>query len=439
MKHIISVSVILVLLMLAFSVAAQDDTNLASKRSNIGVGFNLGLQKPYCDVLHTGVGLAGEFMMRFLVGDYLDVSVGLGYGTLNDGFSYNTFVTDMITGDVKANIHLTRPGKTNPYVSMGIGFNNFSYTRNKPWAIGSEEFEDERFTDGIFIFGAGTDFMLTPQIALNTLIDYRFSMGDALDGAEVGKHKDGYLNARVGITYYLSPRGQKPAQTEDELLALQRSEYGSAMSGATGSNNRFDMFEAKLDKMEAADANLSMEQYVRLKSRVDELNQLVTIKEDELDELKSTLDFKEQRIADLQSALQTSEASGAGSAPLSRDFSYHYEQSLRKFYARDYRGAIALFSSLLREYPTHTLASNCQYWLGECYFGSRDYKSAADAFTAVFNYAESTKRDDATLMLGRCYYSLNERGKAREYFQAVIDQHQGSEYVEKARQWLRRL
>lgn len=440
MKRILSTLVILVFLTYAISAFGQGTMNPAPKKSNIGVGFNMGLQKPYVDVLHTGVGLAGEFMMRFLIGNYLDVSLGLGYGTLNDGFSYNTFVTDMISGDIKANIHLTKPGKTNPYISLGLGFNNFSYTRNKPWAIGRETFEDNRYTDGNFIYGCGAEFMLTPQIAINTLLDYRFSMGDALDGAELGKHKDGYLNARVGITYYLSPRGVKSEPSQDELLALQRSEYGIAGSGEAGeSSDRLDMFEAKLDKMEAADANLSMEQYVRLKSRVDELNQLVGIKENELTELKSTLDFKDQRIADLETALQTSTFAPAEKSSTSGDFSYNYEQALRKFYARDYKSAIDLFTGLLRDYPSHALAANCQYWLGECNFGLREYRTAADAFEAVFKFPESTKRDDATLMMGRCFYNLNEKTQAREYFQAVIDQHPGSEYVEKARQWLGRL
>jgi len=42
-------------------------------------------------------------------------------------------------------------------------------------------------------------------------------------------------------------------------------------------------------------------------------------------------------------------------------------------------------------------------------------------------------------MLGRCFFALNDKTNARDYFQAVIDKYPGSEYIEKARQWLRRL
>ncbi|HNY91237.1 MAG TPA: tol-pal system protein YbgF [bacterium] len=434
MKRSIIVVTLAVLLIFTAIAPAQETTTAQPKNSRIGLGFNIGLQKPYCDVLHTGAGLAGEFMMRYLLSNYFDISLGLGYGTLNDGFSYNTFVTDLIAGDIKANIHLSKPGNTNPYIFVGAGFTNSSYTRNKWWAIGSPDFEDKRVTLGSFIYGGGVEFMLTPQVALNTFMDYRFSTGDALDGAELGKYKDGYLNARAGITYYLSPRAGKAKSDRDDLLALQQGQLsGAEQSGGTG----MDMFEAKLDKMEAGDAELSMEQYVRLKSRVDELNQLISIKETELDELRATLDFKNQRITDLESTLQS--ADFAGGSGLSGDFAYNYEEALRAFYARDYRRAASIFSNLLTQYPSHALASNCQYWIGECMFGLKDYEQASAAFQAVFNFENTTKKDDATLMLGRCFYALNDRSNAREYFQSVIDKYPGSEYIEKARQWLRRL
>lgn len=435
MKRCFSIAVVLALLISVALAPAQERAAAQPKNSKIGLGFNVGLQKPYCDVLHTGAGLAGEFMMRYLLSNYLDFSLAFGYGTLNDGFSYNTFVTDVISGDIKANIHLSRPGSTNPYLIIGAGFTNSSYTRNKPWAIGSPEFSDQRTTDGAFIYGGGVEFMLTPQVALNTFMDYRFSSGDALDGAELGKYKDGYLNARVGLTYYLSPRAGKAKPERDDLLAIQqgRSSSGTEQSGGEGSMN---MFEAKLDKMESGDAELSMEQYVRLKSRVDELNQLITIKETELDELRSTLDFKNQRITDLESTLQSATPIAD---TLSGGFSYNYEEALRAFYARDYKKAASLFSGLLTSYPSHTLASNCQYWIGECFFALKDYQQASAAFQAIYNYENTTKKDDATLMLGRCYYALNDRANARECFQAVIDKYPGSEYIEKARQWLGRL
>ncbi len=417
-------------------VQGAETQTAANEQSNIGLGFNIGFQKPYCDVLHTGAGLAGEFMARFYLSKYFDLSFGLGYGTLNDGFIYNTFQTTLVNGDVKANIHLTRPGRWNPYISIGAGVVNFQYFKNKPWAIGSDELVGQSFFDGSFIYGGGMEVMISPQTAINLLADYRFSTGDALDGAEVGRAKDGYLNTRVGLTFYLGKRPLRPEPSEAELLAMQGREYGASGSyEKSGSSDKLAMFEAKLDKLEASDTDLSMEQYVRLKSRVDELNGLIEVKDKELEDLKNQLNFKNQRLADLETSVRPS----GRTAGYVGGFSAEYEEALRLFYGRNYRAAIDKFSDLMSRYPNHDLVSNCQYWIGECLFGLREYRAAADAFQKVFNYTNITKRDDATIMLGRCYYNLNERDKARSYFQALIDDYPDSEYLPKARQWLSRL
>jgi tol-pal system protein YbgF len=423
----LSLLALLVLAMLfgaAFSQAEESPSNLA-------LGLNVGLQKPYCDVLHTGVGLAGEGMAKLLVTNRFHLSLALGFGMLNDGFTNNTFTTSLITGDLKANIFLVEPDVINPYITLGLGGFGFKYKRTKSWAIGSPALEGEWHGDGSIIFGGGIEIMVTPKMAINAFADYRHTTGDDLDGATVGKSKDGYLNGRAGFTFYFGGRKvEKSAQ--EGLLALNQEELGESLPG----NEKLSTFEAKLDKLDANETTVSMEQYVRLKSRIDELSSLIESKEKELDELRTTLDFKDQRISDLQSEL--SRISSSGYAVGEGSFNTTYESALRNFYARDYQGAIAVFNDLKNRFPTHKLTSNCQYWIGESYFGLRDYIQAAEAFQAVFNYATSYKKDDATLMLGRCYYNLHDMSRARSYFQGLLSEYPDSEYIEKARQWLNR-
>ena len=424
----LSLSALLVLAMLystAFSQAEESPSNLA-------LGLNLGLQKPYCDVLHTGVGLAGEGMAKLVVTNRFHLSLALGFGMLNDGFSKNTFTTSLITGDLKANIFLVEPDVINPYLTLGLGGFGFKYKQtNTANAIGSPALEGEWHGDGAIIFGGGLEIMVTPKMAINAFADYRHTTGDDLDGATVGKSKDGYLNGRAGFTYYFGGRKVEKSAQED-LLALDQAELGESLGG----DDKLSMFEAKLDKLDADETDMSMEQYVRLKSRIDELSSLIENKEKELDELRTSLDFKDQRISDLESEL--GRISSSGYAAGSGSFSMTYESALRGYYARDYQGAIAVLNDLKNRYPTHKLASNCQYWIGESYFGMGDYIRAAEAFQAVFNYATSYKKDDATLMLGRCYYNLRDMSRARSYFQGLLSEYPDSEYLEKARQWLNR-
>lgn len=402
----------------------------ASGDSKLGIGLNAGVQKPYCDVLHTGIAPAGEVMVRFLASDYLTLSLSVGGGVLSDGLSYYTYQTKMVTGDLKANLSLVKTGRIRPYLTVGASLYNFEYTAEKPWAIGLAN-DGERFSSNALIIGGGMEILTAPQFAVNLFADYRHTPTDLLDGAELGKAKDGYLNGRIGFTYYFGNRLKKAQPSEEDLIAQHLDD-----ASLKENSEKMSKFEAKLDKLEAGDADMSMESYVRLKSRVDELYQLIDNKEKELEDLRSALDLKNKRIVDLETTL---ERGGTTAQVAVGEFSLSYEEALRLFYARRYQEAISLFSALKAKYPDHPLVSNCHYWIGECHFGLQDYAQASDVFQGVFNWPNSLKRDDATLMLGRCYYNLHDTGKARSYFQGVIDDYPDSEYIEKAKSWLQRI
>jgi tetratricopeptide (TPR) repeat protein len=77
-----------------------------------------------------------------------------------------------------------------------------------------------------------------------------------------------------------------------------------------------------------------------------------------------------------------------------------YRDALARFRANRYREAIEIFNWVL-EQPDHTLSANCEYWIGESYFGLADYKLAHAAFKRVMLYEGSTKRNDALVMMKR--------------------------------------
>jgi tetratricopeptide (TPR) repeat protein len=78
-----------------------------------------------------------------------------------------------------------------------------------------------------------------------------------------------------------------------------------------------------------------------------------------------------------------------------------YSDALVRFRARHYNEAIDILQWLLLQYPDDTLASNCEYWIGESYFGLADYKEAYAAFKRVTFFSSSTKKNDAVLMMRR--------------------------------------
>jgi tetratricopeptide (TPR) repeat protein len=89
-----------------------------------------------------------------------------------------------------------------------------------------------------------------------------------------------------------------------------------------------------------------------------------------------------------------------------------YRDALNRFRARRYQQAVDIFQWLLEQYPNDTLASNCQYWTGESYFGLGNYKEAHAAFKRVTEYSGSLKRNDALVMMRRA--NIRQRQKERQ-------------------------
>jgi tol-pal system protein YbgF len=68
---------------------------------------------------------------------------------------------------------------------------------------------------------------------------------------------------------------------------------------------------------------------------------------------------------------------------------------------------------LLTKYPDHELASNAQYWLGESYYGKKDYTKAAVAFaTGYEKYKDGNKGADNILKLGMSMQMLGKKEEA---------------------------
>ena len=89
-----------------------------------------------------------------------------------------------------------------------------------------------------------------------------------------------------------------------------------------------------------------------------------------------------------------------------------YNDALYRFRARRYHEAIDILQWLLGQNADDALASNWQYWIGECYFGLREYTQAYVAFKRVTLYANSTKKSDALIMMRRAALRKNQRTPA---------------------------
>jgi TolA-binding protein len=82
------------------------------------------------------------------------------------------------------------------------------------------------------------------------------------------------------------------------------------------------------------------------------------------------------------------------------------------------------------------MADNCQYWIGECYYGLRQYQKAIIEFQKVFAYSATDKHDDAQLMIGLSYFRLGQRDQAQSEFQTFLNNFADSEYSSIARRYV---
>jgi tol-pal system protein YbgF len=117
-----------------------------------------------------------------------------------------------------------------------------------------------------------------------------------------------------------------------------------------------------------------------------------------------------------------------------------YEQSLQAFKNGDLEGARKGFSDFLQRHPDSKLAGNAQYWLGECYYGAKDYGQAIAAFDRVFRaYPDSAKVPAALLKKGFAYEALNDRARASSALKQVVEAYPRSPEATKAKEKLAQL
>lgn len=110
-----------------------------------------------------------------------------------------------------------------------------------------------------------------------------------------------------------------------------------------------------------------------------------------------------------------------------------YERTLTRFKDGDLDGARQGFAEFLVQHPHSDLAPNARFWLGESYYGKRDFSRAIDAYDQVqLNHPASEKVPAALLKKGYAYLALKDRKKAASALKQVIDLYPRSPEANKA-------
>ncbi|MBN2355230.1 tetratricopeptide repeat protein [candidate division KSB1 bacterium] len=200
--------------------------------------------------------------------------------------------------------------------------------------------------------------------------------------------------------------------------------------------------------MQTDDLALSPEMFETVNQDIKRLEKRLERKTMTIDSIKRVIENRDRRLKELESQprAQASTTGGAGRIgsrssrnPVDPAFASTYQSGRSHFEQFRYPAAIEAFQKLLKEYPNHTMADNCQYWIGECYYGLKQYQQAIVEFQKVFAYSETDKHDDAQLMIGLCYMRSGQKDKAQKEFETFLNNYSTSEYASIAKRYYRNI
>ena len=121
------------------------------------------------------------------------------------------------------------------------------------------------------------------------------------------------------------------------------------------------------------------------------------------------------------------------------EYTARYIESLSFYQNGEWNKSLDGFTYLIAVNSSHDLADNCQYWVGEVYYALKDYKRSISEFEKVFSFPGTNKADDTQYKLGLCFLNINNNTRALEEFTKVADYYSNIEYYKKAKQYIKQL
>jgi len=405
----------------------------------------------------SAMGPGVDLFIRYKLSPNFMVSTGTGIYTVYDkSFAWENWkITMFPTFETKFFI---MPTGTRSVIPMAIaGLQVFGWKSSWKDAGGKIQTNDKTYYDAAFLVGAGLQFAVNEKVSFIVSGDYRYQF------TTEGDEKPKYWGFKAGLAFNLRkpgraysrqdeieyPMGEQELATLDDLFKEDTGKTGGrgdedALSllfqpeqgGTEGSDESTDQDLSSLFGAEESGSDVSPTSAEESATYPDtEIGQLMA----KVDRIKSELDQKSRQVDELQAKVD-----GMGSLPSGKpladdEFKSRYESARNLFMMKSYGEAISALGTLAASNPTHMLASNCHYWMGECYNAMGNYRKAIDEFQTVMGYRRSYKFADALIMSGLCYLKMGENATARSKFQELIDRYPDSEYAPRAMRYLGKL
>ncbi len=179
--------------------------------------------------------------------------------------------------------------------------------------------------------------------------------------------------------------------------------------------------------------------------RIAEFGQKLDDRGVKIAELSARIEELEGRVKLLTGGTGTAATAQTGTTknkPASKTVepSEAYRQAKSDYDQGHFDLALAGFQNYVAQFPESSQADKAQYWVGECYYSLKDFRSAIEAFTKVIkNYPKSDKVPGAKLKIGLSFLNERNPAKAKEYLHKVIKEHPFSNEAEIAKDRLAKI
>jgi tol-pal system protein YbgF len=114
-----------------------------------------------------------------------------------------------------------------------------------------------------------------------------------------------------------------------------------------------------------------------------------------------------------------------------------YDEAMATFRGGDFAAAASSLAGFQKRFPGSGFNESVTFWLGNAYYGKRDYKNAIASFRSLVNCnPESPRAPEALLSIANCQVELKDPKGARRTIDELIKNYPKSEAAQAGRERL---
>jgi TolA-binding protein len=253
---------------------------------------------------------------------------------------------------------------------------------------------------------------------------------------------------------YLQDQVRTMQKSQDEKLAAIQALVQQALETSQKTATGMALLERSVGEQLTNQVKQVNQPVAELGSRMDGVSdQMASVREsvkdltDRVGKLQTQLDNIQAAIAIIQNPPPpaTTPGTSTGTAPQAQSIppgDQIYSQARADYSANNMDLAAQQFGDYLKFYPTGSLASNSQFYLGEIHRAKGQNEEALKAYDMVLEkYPDGQKRADAQYMKGKMLVALGRKTEAADEFKSVAANYRSSnpDIYAKAQDELKRL